>query len=78
MCLVLVIGKAGCREGVALWRKTAEGTLRDGFWGGGRGVVVVVVAVLMLTHRYNAVRGTGQAPITLERKTTSGGNQIKT
>ena len=42
-------------------------------------VTVVVVVVLTLTHRYNAVRGvTGQAPITLERKIISGGNQIKT
>ena len=39
---------------------------------------ILVIVVLTLTHGYNAVRGhrTGQPPITLERKITSGGKQI--
>ena len=41
-------------------------------------VILVYVVVLTLTHRYNAIRFTEQAPITLERKITSGGKQIKT
>ena len=38
-----------------------------------------VAAVLTLTHLYNTLQSvvTGQAPITVERKISSGGNQIK-
>ena len=36
-------------------------------------IVVVIVVVFKSTHRYNAVRVMGQAPVTLERNISSGG-----